>query len=148
MTISRDRGDHFYLFHHTFVPSGTHTDYLGSIAFTTHIDRLTQQPRFVLFPRGFPLVAAIAHNFLQCVEHDAGDLVYLRTPAVRVVRQAHAADGAIFAPGGAGHCRVPGDSVRRDLGRCATAAAAGAFGAIAAGIPVRVPARQHVRTFF
>lgn len=111
VTISRDRGDHFYLFHHTFVPSGTHTDYLGSVSFFTHIDRLTQQPRFVLSPRGFHLVASFTHNFLQCVEYDARDLVYLRIPAVRVVRQAHAADGAICAQRGAGYCRVSGDSV-------------------------------------
>ena len=47
VTISRDRSDHYFLFHHTFVPSTSYKDYLGDMHFITTIDRLTRKTTFV-----------------------------------------------------------------------------------------------------
>lgn len=47
VTISRDRLDHYFLFHHTFVPSASYKDYLGDMHFITTIDRLTRKTTFV-----------------------------------------------------------------------------------------------------
>lgn len=43
ITISRNRDNQYYLFHHTYVPSGNHKDYLGELSFYSHINRMTGQ---------------------------------------------------------------------------------------------------------
>ena len=47
VTVSRDRSDNYFLFHHTFVPSASYRDYLGDMHFVTTIDRLTRKISFV-----------------------------------------------------------------------------------------------------
>lgn len=43
VTISRNREQEYYLFHHTYMPSGNHKEYLGELSFYSHINRMTGQ---------------------------------------------------------------------------------------------------------
>lgn len=49
ITVSKDREGHYYLFHHSFVPSRNALDYFGQLHFFQTLNRLTQHTVLVCF---------------------------------------------------------------------------------------------------